>query len=376
MRYFDYMSDGDRNSLFFRQSQPFYKTTQRERLRSAVGGLLYIPGVNQTIAQGIMAEKTQGLSSMAICLEDAVGDEEREAAIQNMECQLSQLCQAVSDGSLPQERLPLLFVRVKDTDMLARLAEKFVRYSPVLTGVVLPKTTQQELARALPIVEDIHRQSADPFYAMPILESAELMYATDRIALLQAMREIMDRYEERILNVRVGATDLCGVYGIRRGMETPIYSVTTVANCITDVVRVFGLGDRYSVSGPVWEYYSTPARTRAVQSWAETRGLMEEVHLDLQNGFCGKTCVHPAQLLPVQASYVVPNEVYHDAVDVLADDLGHTGVLPSARHNKMNERKPHDLWARKILKRADLYGVYHENTDAVGLLRAVYHGGH
>ena len=51
------------------------------------------------------------------------------------------------------------------------------------------------------------------------------------------------------------------------------------------------------------------------------------------------------------------------------------GVMPSIRHNKMNELKPHALWANKMLRQAELYGVYQENTDAKGLLRAVYNEG-
>lgn len=99
---------------------------------------------------------------------------------------------------------------------------------------------------------------------------------------------------------------------------------------------------------------------------------MKEVYFDLQNGLCGKTCVHPTQLLPVQASYAIPYERYHDAAAILGEDPGHLGVMPSIRHNKMNELKPHALWAKKTLRQAELFGVYQENTDAKGLLRAVY----
>lgn len=374
MRYFDYLSDGDRASLFFRQSEPFYKTTERDTLRGAVGGLLYIPGVNQTIAQIIRRRKVRGLTSMAICLEDSVGDQERESAMENTGRQLDELCRALSDGTLPRDELPLLFVRVKDVDMLERMAEVFVRCSGVLTGVILPKVSRAGLERAMPIVADINAGAKDPFYAMPILESEELMLCRDRIGLLQELKAITDRYYGRVLNVRVGATDLCGLYGIRRGVDTSIYSVSMVAACIADVVRVFGLGDRYAISGPVWEYYSTAARARASGDWREIKGLIREVSLDVQNGLCGKTCVHPTQLLPVQAGYVVPYEVYHDALTVLGGDQGRLGVMPSARQNKMNELKPHALWAAKTLCRADLYGVYQENTDARGLLRAVYGG--
>ena len=375
MRYFNYLSHGDRKSLFFREPAPFDKTTEREMLRSAVGGLLYIPGGNPTIAQILQTGKVQGLASMAICLEDAVGDQEREEAVLNVEKQLSDIRRALLGGSLSRDRLPLLFVRVKDVDMLERLAGFFVENSPVLTGVILPKTTRESLQRALSIVETINQEAKEPFYIMPILESVELMLCDDRISLLRELASIAEPFFDRILNIRIGATDLCGLYGIRRNVDTPIYQVATVASCIADIVRVFGLGDRYTISGPVWEYYSTIARARALQNWSEVEGLMQEVALDQQNGICGKTCVHPTQLLPVQASYAVPYERYHDAVAILGGDPGRVGVMPSIRHNKMNELKPHALWANKMLRQAELYGVYQENTDAKGLLRAVYNEG-
>ena len=125
MRYFNYLSEGDRSSLFSRQSEPFYKTTDRDALRIAVGGLLYIPGVNQTIAHIIIRGKVQGLSSMAICLEDSVGDQERENAVENTGRQLEQLDRAVGEGILPRDCMPLLFVRVKDADMLERMEGRY-----------------------------------------------------------------------------------------------------------------------------------------------------------------------------------------------------------------------------------------------------------
>lgn len=374
MRYFSYLSDGDRRSLFSRQSEPFYKTSERDILRKAVGGLLYIPGLNQTIAQIIIKGKVQGLTSMAICLEDAVGDQERQASIENTARQLERLERALSKGILPRDALPLLFVRVKDPDMLEEMANLFVQYGTVLTGVILPKVSREGLERALPIVAHIHARSKDPFYLMPILESAALMHCGDRIGLLQDYKSLLDAYFPHILNVRVGTTDLCGLYGVRRHVDTPIYSVGLAGACIADVVRVFALEDRYTVSGPVWEYFTATAKARATRDWSEIEGLMREVRLDLQNGVWGKTCIHPTQLLPVQASYVVPYEDYCDAVTILGGDRNRLGILPSDRRNKMNELKPHALWASKLLSQADLYGVYQENTDARGLLRAVYNG--
>lgn len=372
MKYFSYLSEEDREGLFFREPQPFTRLSDREMLRHAVGGLLYIPASSPNIAQIICNGKIQSLVSMAVCLEDSVGDENREACLKNVERQFEELARALENGDLTEDTLPLLFIRVKDVQMLARIAEFLIRRSRLLTGVILPKVTRADLPQYLALIEDINRRTLAPLYAMPILESEELMTSTERPALLEELRQITDRYQEQVLGVRIGATDFCGLYGIRRAPDTPIYSVGVTAACIADIVRVFGLHDRYTISGPVWEYFSSPARMRATGKQAEMEGLLRETALDLQNGLLGKTCVHPSQLPAVQASYAASYEEYEDAMGVLFGDRERDGVQSSMMHNKMNELRPHRLWARKIVSRAEIYGVYRENTGRVGMLRALY----
>lgn len=371
MRYFDYLSDDDLETLFFQPPAAFSKHTARALLRKAVGGLLYIPAASTRIAQIILGGMVRGLTAMAICLEDSVDDTQRDVCVDNMKRQLAQLVNALAGGSLPEERLPLLFVRVKDVVMLESLADFFAAHSTVLTGVILPKTTADSLAQALPLTAEIARRAAGPFYIMPILEADELTLCHDQSALLHTLRETTDRYYELVLNIRMGATDLCGLYGIRRSMETPVYSIALMSGIIGGIVREFGLGDRYTISGPVWEYYSSPAHARATRRHDEVDGLLRETSLDLQNGLLGKTCVHPTQLLPVQASYVVPYEAFQDAQGILSDGRACGGVQASARRNKMNELRPHTLWAQKIIQQAEIYGVYQEDMTRKGFLRAV-----
>ena len=374
MRYFDYLSEADREALFFRRPQPFTRYTERDQLRGCLGGLLYTPGASRTIAQKLCAGKVPDLTALALCLEDAVGELDRAEAEANVGRQLGELEDALEQGVLSPDTLPLIFLRVKDVPMLERMADLLARRSRVLTGVILPKVTPQTLESGLAITGDIARRASGPFYAMPILESAGLMEAGSRQALLGELRTVADRHYEDILNIRVGATDLSGLYGIRRRPDTPIYSVTAVAACITDVVQIFALGDRYSVSGPVWEYYLPVAQALADNRWTEIDGLLREAALDQQNGFTGKTCAHPSQLLPVQGASVVPWEQYQDASAILEVDEGRDGVLASVGKNKMNECRPHALWAKKILRQARFFGVYRPETGIQDLFRAACKG--
>ncbi len=375
MKYFDYLKEADQEALFFRRPEPFSKTTEREVLRGGLGGLLYTPGSSRTIASMLLTRKVRGLTALSICLEDSVGDLERVEAVENVGQQLSQVRDGLERGLLTPDSPPLIFIRVKSVSMLEEMADLLVRHSPVLTGVILPKVTADSLAAGLALTEEIHRQCKDPFYAMPILESAELMTSGDRLGLLRALRDQTDRFFDRVLNIRVGATDLSGVLGIRRRRDTTVYQVGAVAGCISDVIRVFGPEDRYTISGPVWEYFRPVEQAMESGQWAEIEGLLREVSLDQQNGFCGKTCAHPAQLLPVQAAYGVPWEAWQDASAILEGDQDWKGVLSSAEKNKMNELKPHALWARRVLRQARFFGVYRPEIGIPNLFRTACKGG-
>ena len=356
MRYFDYLEPVQMQRLFSRAPKEFDRTSPHDLLRGAVGGLLYMPGTRTDIAEILSRRKIRGLMSAAVCLEDAVRDLELEDAIRNVDRQLS-LLEDTPD-------LPLLFVRVRDAAMLEGLAPLLLRHAAVLTGVIFPKTEPVGLTRALNLVQDIHRQSKAPFYLMPILESAALA-GPDRLERLMELLQCADRRRERILNIRVGAADLCGLYGIRRDVDTSIYQVSVVAGFLADVVRVFALEDRYTVSGPVWEYYRSLDGVRAQNAGPELLGLLRETALDQQNGLCGKTCIHPSQLLPVQAMYAVRPESYQDACAIVQAG---GGVQAGAERNRMNEAKPHMVWARKTLRLARIYGVWQSGSGPWDLL--------
>lgn len=371
MQYFSSLPSGSLNTLFFRAPAAFSRSSPYAVLRGAVGGLLYLPASHPNIAQRVLTGSIPFLSSLAICLEDAIGDGDRRGCMRHAMEQIGLIAAALRDGSVPPERLPLLFLRVKDNDMLEELGGFLAGHSDVVTGVILPKAGGPGLERGLELTSQIHRQSAFPFYAMPILESRALMETGDRIGLLHSVRECAGFFHDRVLNFRIGAADLCGLYGIRRNVDTPIYSVGVVASCIADIVRVFALDGRYTVSGPVWEYYTPRAGEDREEFW----GLVREVELDLQNGLLGKTCIHPSQLIAVQACCTVLYEEFRDAAAILSADKEHSGVLAGGHHNKMNELRPHELWARKIMRRAEMFGIAAEHLNRTGFLCSIFSAG-
>ena len=164
---------------------------------------------------------------------------------------------------------------------------------------------------------------------------------------------ILNKYSHLILNVRVGGTDFSSIFGLRRKLNYSIYDIRVVSDCLIDIVNFFARDDKFVVSAPVWEYFSKEAYSK------EILGLIKEVDLDIQNGFIGKTVIHPYQLPYVNMALSVSYEEYEDAKCILKNQGG--GVIKGINNNKMNETNPHLNWANKIITRANIYGVRKED---------------
>ncbi len=94
-------------------------------------------------------------------------------------------------------------------------------------------------------------------FAMPVLESPDLLHLESRGETLRGIARTVDKYRDRILALRLGVTDFCSAYGLRRAPDMTAYDVQIVASVIADVVNVLGRADGtgFTVTGPVWEYF-------------------------------------------------------------------------------------------------------------------------
>ncbi len=225
-----------------------------------------------------------------------------------------------------------------------------------------------------------------------MLESREVAYAETRLSTLLEIRELLDRFRERVLAVRVGVTDLCGWYGLRRPAELTAWDLGLVSHALTDIVNVMARRDpgAYVISGPVWEYFTGGERVlkpllrespfadhdpngrglRRKLVRVALDGLIREILLDRANGLTGKTIIHPSHAAAVHALSVVSHEEYSDAVEIAAVTNGAGGVLRSAYANKMNEVRPHHAWAQLTLARAQVFGVAAAGVTFVDFLDA------
>ncbi|WP_030970339.1 HpcH/HpaI aldolase/citrate lyase family protein [Streptomyces sp. NRRL S-1824] len=383
MRHFGHISPAARKGLFHREPGEFGAGSPARMLSAALGATLYSPATRPRLADDIIKQAGRGVVSMVLCLEDSIDDSEVTAAEENLVRQFTDL--AARDAEVP-----LLFIRVREPEQITDLVNRLGTSARLLSGFVLPKFTEE---RGVPFMEALTKAETATrrrLFAMPVLESPELLHLESRGETLQGIARTVDRYRDRVLALRLGVTDFCSAYGLRRAPDMTAYDVQLVAAVIADVVNVLGRADGtgFTITGPVWEYFRLQERMFKPQlrrsPFLEGRaeelrteliehdldGLLREIELDRANGLLGKTCIHPSHVAPVHALSVVSHEEFTDARDIMRPERGGGGVMRSAYTNKMNEVKPHRAWAERTLLRAEVFGVAKEDVGFVDLLAA------
>lgn len=390
MKYFNYLNDEQMKAVFFKQPQSFSRHDSRETLAYALGSTLYMPATRESIVEDINKIISDGQMTVVLCLEDAIGDKQVEYAMKNLLKSLKEIDYMVENGEIQKDDIPLLFVRVRNPMQMKEISNVLGSKINQLTGFVFPKFSSKTGEVYFEELTKINEKSENIIYGMPILESKEILYKETRIDELVKLSQIFDNYKRLVLNIRIGATDFCSLYGIRRSYDTSIYDIHVISECISDIVNYFTRVERdFVVSAPVWEYFSagdrlikpqlrmTPFTNKLGQEAGKNMrndilsqyidGLLREVELDKANGLFGKTIIHPSHILPVQAMYIVTHEEYVDALDIMKNRHGDIGVFKSEYDNKMNEIKPHTNWAKKIIKRAEIYGVFNEDMKFIDI---------
>jgi citrate lyase beta subunit len=390
MRFFSNLYADELQQYFYKSPASFSKNSPRDILSYGLGGTLYMPATKKNIHQDILMKKHAGLTSLVICLEDAIGDNEVEKAEEMLIYELSSLQEGLEKGFIEIEDLPLIFIRIRGLEQLIRLINRLGDRLQVITGIVIPKFRKQN---GEPILQEVAKlqYTETPLYVMPILESKEIIYKETRDKELFEIKSLLDEYKDIVLNVRIGATDFSGLFGIRRNSDTTVYDIAVIRDCISDIINMFvRLDSPYVVSGPVWEYFSSPERvlkpqirqTPFVEKYGNEGlrlrkeiignhmdGFIQEILMDIANGIVGKTIIHPTHIQTVQALNAVSYEEYLDAYHIISESNGEVGVMKSSFSNKMNELKPHLYWAQKTILKSETYGVLHNDYTYIDLLK-------
>lgn len=365
---------------FVEEPVSFDRNTDPELLRYCLGATMYMPGY-QDFTGKILSEAMPGLTSMVLCFEDACPESRLPEAEANTLTLLDVVGDALENGSVSPDAIPLIFCRVRSLRQFMDFAERLTpKQARVLCGFNFPKFNTRNGEGYFNYLKELNERFDFTLYGMPIIEDPRVAHKETRLAELMGIRDILDANKSLVLQVRVGATDFSSCFGLRRGVDYSIYDIMTVREILSDILNMFVRDNDYVVSGPVWEYFRASKemmfedlpeidlqdrllrRHRIVNE--EVDGLLREVILDKANGFVGRTVIHPTHVKYVNALQAVTLEEYEDASQILAAE---GGVLKSATSNKMNEIGPHTRWAEKVIARSMAYGVIESERSYVEL---------
>lgn len=361
---------------FVKSPEDFNKYTDRDTLQYCLGATLYMPGTKDI--KDKVVNRQLDVTSFVMCCEDAIKEEDLPMAEQNILNHLDYFADKIDEGSLSQEDIPLIFVRVRNPEQFQEFAKRLTtRQASVLTGFNFPKFNSHNALGVLRTLVEVNSRLGVILYGMPILEGVEVAFRESRTKELQQLRNILEPYRDLILNIRVGGTDMSSLFGVRRGINSTVYDIMPVRDALSDVVNFFNRYCDYCISAAVWEYFRAYKDDdiddiiKKSFHYALIKGqdiinpaidgLLREVMIDRANGFVGKTIIHPTHAKFVNAMFTVVEEEYNDAVQILNTS---GGVVKSAKGDKMNEIGPHRRWAEKIVARAKVYGVV-KNEDSV-----------
>lgn len=378
--HFRHLPEETLERLFLRRPEAITLDSPSRRIAVALGATLYVPATRGDLTAVIRKRASEGVTSMVIDLEDAVTDNEQHAALESAITTIDELTASGWNALL-------LFVRVRTADQITAIADR-LSAEHCLAGFVLPKFEAHDGEASLEAVETASRRAGRTLFAMPVLETAAVVHRETRDPELLQVREILNRHRDIVLAVRIGATDICGLFGIRRDRDVTIYDVRVASDVIASIVNMLGRSDDtgFVITGPVWEYFAnhermfaptlrhTPFREsdavvfRSQLVNRDLDGLLREIALDRANGITGKTVIHPGHVGIVHTLSCVTEEEYIDALDITDRDGG--GAQASSFHNKMNELKPHRNWALDVLDRAAVFGVAKQDVNFVDLLTA------
>jgi citrate lyase beta subunit len=283
-----------------------------------LGSTLYMPIIHNKVPDILSGRTACAASSIVLCLEDALAENDVERGI-------GVLREVLSDvNHRPDLRV---FVRPRSIDMADRLAS-FSNITAV-EGFVAPKVRPENAAQWMDIV------SASGLRVMPTLETAEY-FDPSRIA---AVRDVFNGFDHTLISaIRLGGNDLLGALGLRR--QRGVTSWEGPLGFVLSMCSSMFVAAGYPVSAPVFDIID------------DLETLKREVERDVASGFISKTAIHPAQIPVIEEAMQVTEEELTQAHAILAKNskavfqIGGVMCEPSTHHN----------WALRIQARNSVYG--------------------
>ena len=256
--------------------------------------------------------------------------------------------------------IPLIFIRPRNLEQMLKFKDILEENKDIITGIVIPKANGEKIDS---FIESLEKINCLKLYIMPIIESIEFIDYTLKDKYLKDLKRAVLKHRNKILNIRVGVTDILGSYGIRRDKSLTIYDNIVFKNLTFDLMSILKNDEiDIPISGGVSEVYDMNKKDIL-------NTFIKEVKIDKLNGFIGKTVIHPFQMNVVQAMNVISYEDYMDAKSILDGVGSKYSISGSINCERMNEVNPHTKWAKKIMLLSDIYGVFNKGISFNELFR-------
>lgn len=377
MRHYMHLSDSELNKIFYKKPEAFDNTTKKNQLRYALGATLYLPATKY-IAPYLLEKRYSHLTSFVMCFENLIEERNINIAEKTLLNTLRTLKMAENENRINKDELPLFFIHVRDPLQFERLYEILIKEKDIISyisGFFLPKFNSNNADAYLSTVKKI-RLISEYIYALPIIESKEIISLASRISELITLEKTIFEYRDMILGIRIGGSYINSVLGVNSLEAMSIYDVGITASIIYDIINSFiNLSyEDIAIYSSSWDKKITSFQTvskssnafdqnKVIYNHAFTHdpsldGFIREILLDKLNGCVGKTVVYPNQISIVNALYSVERKDYELALSINSSNE------PSLNYGEQINNK---IWSNKILSLSKIYGVLNKNYSAVDL---------
>ena len=372
-----HLSDSELNKIFYKKPEAFDNTTKKNQLRYALGATLYLPATKY-IAPYLLEKRYSHLTSFVMCFENLIEERNINIAEKTLLNTLRTLKMAENENRINKDELPLFFIHVRDPLQFERLYEILIKEKDIISyisGFFLPKFNSNNADAYLSTVKKI-RLISEYIYALPIIESKEIISLASRISELITLEKTIFEYRDMILGIRIGGSYINSVLGVNSLEAMSIYDVGITASIIYDIINSFiNLSyEDIAIYSSSWDKkinsFQTVSKSsnafdqnKVIYNHAFTHdpsldGFIREILLDKLNGCVGKTVVYPNQISIVNALYSVERKDYELALSINSSNE------PSLNYGEQINNK---IWSNKILSLSKIYGVLNENYSAVDL---------
>jgi citrate lyase beta subunit len=288
------------------------------------GACLYVPALHRSLESVLFGQAIPQLRLVVVCLEDSTADGDTVQALSKVR----RIFRRRKENSHLK-----IYLRPRSLSMLRSILEWDEKEN--WDGFVLPKLSLDN------IEEWLRTSVVSDHTIMPILETADVFDPYR----LSELCEILESglWYRSIEAIRIGGTDLFAALGIRRPRHMHIYDSIIGPSLRLVACNLMSRG--WNVTAPVCE------------ALVHSAVIDDEISLDVEAGFVGKTAISPQQVININNAFRVSTAELLEANTILA---GGDAIFRS--RDAMCEIAPHTRWAKRVVDRANIFGLCPSET--------------